>query len=327
MPDPPDPPRWARKSRAGGRYYRRWLRRWKWRTRRRMRRNRYRLEYKRLMKLQASFREIRTLRDQVWKYREEFQNCDQVYTALRSRGSSLKQAEGTAYKGIVNLYSGRVKRMKRYMRYYARRYKKLKKSQKTDQQTIQSLQTTLQRQQEFIDNVTQDLVLLSNMLVFKKNNPSEGTLLQGSMGSFQALMNDQKKLFAAIKKKYPHYLQSANGRKQLQNQLASLERFEKVLERFGDKQTGDKAAKINNTLQSVRASIALLEKADKELASKPVTAAGNAASAASLKAPAAASQSGGRSSWGWLFLVIGLGLIGGASFYLWREKQKRVAVD
>lgn len=324
LPEPPSPPRWARKSRAKGRYYRYWLRRWKRRTRRRMRRNRYRYEYKRLMKLQSGFRDIRTMRDRVWKLREEFQSCDQVYTALKGRSQSLKSTEDKAYDSIVSLYKGRVKRMRNYMRYYAGRYRKLQKQQKLDKASIDSLKNTMQKQQEFVDTVTQDLMLLSNMLVFKPNDKSEGTLLTNSMDSFQKLMGNQKKLFDAIKKRYPQFLQTQEGRQQLQKQLATLERFEKVLERFAGKQTGDQAEKTKRTLQAVRASIMLLEKADSELAGKPTLPnKTSGATAASLKAPTAAAQGTKGNSWGWLFLVIGLLLIGGASFYLWKERQKR----
>lgn len=322
LPNPPAPPRWARKSRRGGRYYRIWLRRWKRRTRRKMRRNRYRYEYKRLMKLQRSFKDIRELRDSVWKLREDFQSCDQVYTALKQRSRSLRKSEDNAYTSIVSLYKGRVSRMQRYMRYYARKYRKVRKQQKNDKSTIDSMKRAMSRQQEFIDNVTQDLMLLSNMLVFKPKGPSEGTLLQNSMAHFQQLMGDQKKLFAAIQKRYPRFLQTAEGRKKLQEQIGTLERFEKVLERFVNKQTGDKAEKAKQTLQSVRASIMLLEKADESLAKKPVLASSDPARAAALRTSASSGQKN-KNSWGWLFLVLGLSLIGGASFYLWKERQRQ----
>ena len=77
--------------------------------------------------------------------------------------------------------------------------------------------------------------------------------------ALQGLMTDQGKLFAALKKNYPQYMSSAEGRRGLRQHLGTLERFEKALERFQNQQGPGGNEKIGKTLQAVRASILVLE--------------------------------------------------------------------
>lgn len=327
LPEPPKPPRWARK----GRRYRWWLRRWKRRTRRKLRRRAERTEMRRLQKILSSYQKINTLRENIFTWREQFQNCDEVYTSLKEQSRSLKTSQDQAHQAVVSLYNGRVKRFQNRMRWFAGRYYRLRRNQKTDRSTVKALRANLQQQRELLDGVTQDLLALSNLLVFKPKQAGEGTLLQNSMGNFQKLMSDQRAMFAALQKQYPGYMQSGKGRKQLHNHLSALGRFEKVLERFQDRYTGAKSDKIRQTLHAVRGSILLFEKAEREMARKaPAAKDGSptpSGKAAVLRTSQQASVTGkprsGSSPWGWLLLALGLVLALGASWYLWRERQMR----
>lgn len=327
LPAPPKPPRWARK----GRRYRWWLRRWKRRTQRKLRRKAERTEMRRLQKILGYYQKINTLRESIFTWREQFQNCDEVYTSLKEQSRTLKSSQEQTHQAVVSLYNGRVKRFQNRMRWFAGRYYRLKRNQKTDRSTVKALRENLQQQRELLDGVTQDLLALSNLLVFKPKQAGEGTLLQNSMGNFQKLMSDQRAMFAALQKQYPGYMQSDKGRKQLHNHLSALGRFEKVLERFQDRYTGDKSDKIRQTLHAVRGSILLFEKAEREMARKaPTTQNGSPASsgnAAVMRTSQPASVTGkpssGSSPWGWLLLALGLVLALGASWYLWRERQMR----
>lgn len=327
LPPAPEPPKWAKK----GRRHEWWLRRWKQRTQQKMQRLAERTEMQRLQQILQHYQQINTLREQVFSWREDFQNCDEVYTTLKNQSQTLRQSQSQAHQAIVGLYHGRMKRFESRMKWFAGRYSQLRRNQKNDQTTVQALQETLQQQRELLDNVTQDLLALSNLMVFKPQQAGEGTLLQDNMGNFQKLMSDQQAMFAALEKQYPGYMKSDQGRKLLSNQLAALGRFEKVLERFQDRYAGEKSEKIRQTLHQVRGSILLLEKAERVMAqqapssSTPSAAGTNPASA--LVAKAASGQTGGRnqrsSFWGWLLLILGLSLALGASWYLWRERQMR----
>ncbi len=309
MPRPPRPPRWARTRRQK----RRWLRYWKRRMRRKMRRKRERHELKRLRESLALFNKISQAREEVFNWREEFQDCDRIYTDLKMQSRALKQAQERSHKVIVGIYSSRIKNVKRKMRWFARQYWKYRKNQKTDDSTVEALKEALARQKEMLDNVTQDLLSLSSLLIFKTDKKREGSLLDNSADALQKLMTDQTKLFDALKKRYPQYLQTADGRRQLQQHLTTLERFEKVLERFQSQQP-DENGKISKTLLAVRASIALLEKAEEKLAQQPVVAASSVSSS-----PSYAPQR--RSSWGWILLLSGvfLGLL--AVFFIIKERR------
>lgn len=327
LPPPPQPPKWAKE----GRRYEWWLRRWKQRTQQALQRQAERTEIQRLQQILQHYQQINTLREKIFAWREDFQNCDEVYTSLKEQSSKLRRSQDQAHQAIVGLYDGRMKRFEGRMKWFAGRYAQLQRNQKTDQTSVQALQESLQQQRELLDNVTQDLLALSNLLVFKPQQAGEGTLLQDNMGNFQKLMSDQQAMFAALEKQYPGYMKSEQGRKLLSNQLSALGRFEKVLERFQDRYAGDKSEKIRQTLHQVRGSILLLEKAEQLMArdtpsqTKNPSASSTSSSVAMIKT--ASTQTGGRnqrsSFWGWVLLLLGLSLALGASWYLWRERNMR----
>ncbi|HAA58435.1 MAG TPA: hypothetical protein DCE42_26970 [Myxococcales bacterium] len=313
MPNPPNPPRWARTKRQKDRWRKRWQRRMKWRHRRK----RSKHQVKRLQKAIALFRTINEIREKVFNWREEFQDCDQLYTELKTQSTKLRQAQQSANNVVVGLYKQRIKRVRAGMRWFARKYRQQQKEKKTDNSTVESLKRTLEQQRDMLDKVTKDMVALSSLLIFKGPTQKEGSLLGNSASAIQNLTRDQNKLFAALQKSYPQYLQSAQGRKSLRNHLATLERFEKALERF--QQQGQNNDKIDQTLASVRASIAALEKADETLTNKPVT---TTPAAMQVSARQNGNTGTNRSSWGWLLLLSGLGLGAAAIFFIMRERKK-----
>jgi hypothetical protein len=328
LPPPPDPPKWASK----GQRYERWLANWKHRTQQKLRRQAESTELQRLQQILQKYREINELRERVFSWREEFQNCDEVHTALKTQSQQLNHSQSQAHVALVGLYDHRLKRFQQQMRWYASRYNKMRKDDKTDKSSFEDLRTAIQQQRELIDNLTQDLLALSNMLVFTPKKDGEGMVLQDSMGDFQRLMSDQKAMFEVLNKQFPGYMQSEQGRQQLQRQLMALERFEKALERFQDRHPGDKGEQIRQTLQAVRGSIMVLEKAEKSLLHQPSLPADQlSGSAAAMTTPtdraSAANTERGSSPWGWLLLLAGLILALGASFYLWRERRLRQFAD
>lgn len=317
-PPPPAPPRWARTERQK----KRWLQRWKQQMRRKRQRHIENVQQQRLRRTITTIRTLNELREKVFELREDFQNCDSVYTDLRTQGNTLRASQQQAHQSVVNLYDTRIKKISNEMRWFARQYWQNKKNQKTDNQTMQSLRDTLERQREFIDNVSKDLLTLSTLLVFKTGQSKEGGLLDNSAAKLQELMTDQQKLVSALQTNYPQYLQSSGGRRSLRQHLASLENFQRVLERFQDQQTGEKSEQIGKTLQAVRSSILLLEKAEENLAKKPETSApGQTVMSATAQSPSGQPTSS-RSPWGWLLLLSGVLLGGVAAFFIWRDKNK-----
>ncbi|MEM1010575.1 MAG: hypothetical protein AAGJ35_16400, partial [Myxococcota bacterium] len=155
------------------------------------------------------------------------------------------------------------------------------------------------------------------LLIFTSNKKKEGTLLNPSLQNMQDLMTNQDKLLAAMKKRYPQFLQTAQGRQALQQHINTLERFEKVLERFQN-QGGPNAEKVSKTLQAVRASILLFEKTEESIPHQDKTSTGAFAAVGN-------SGAGGTSSvsiWGWILLLSGAILGIGAIGYLIYDRKR-----
>ncbi len=321
LPAPPDPPKWARTDRQK----RWWLQRWKKRKVREMQKKQGAHQTERLQQILASYRQINQYREQLFNWRESFQDCDEVYTDLKQQSNSLRKTQDRAHDAVVSLYDSRIKRISGSMRWYASQYRKNQNNKNTDNNTIQSLRQTLQDQRELLDNVTQDLVTLSTLLVFKPEKGQEGSLLNTSLSSMQKLMGNQGDLLKAMRERYPQYVNSSQGRLALQRHISTLERFEKVLERFQGQQGGQKSEEVEKTLQAVRSSILLFEKAEESVA-KSTANAPNTPSSGVMQA----STSGGndsnpaqRSPWGWILLISGMLLGVGAFGYLLYERRKQ----
>ncbi|MCB9643140.1 MAG: hypothetical protein H6728_08700 [Myxococcales bacterium] len=318
MPQPPEPPKWAKRPSQK----RWWLRKWRRNMLRKMRKKQGKHQVQRLQQILASYRQINQYREQLFNWRESFQDCDEVYTDLKKQSTSLRKTQDRAHEAIVGLYDARIKRIQGSMNWYARQYRKNKRDKNTDNSTIESLRQSLQDQRELLDNVTQDLVTLSTLLVFKPEKGQEGSLLNTSLTSMQKLMSNQGDLLKAMKDRYPQYTNSAQGRLALQRHISTLERFEKVLERFQGQQGGQKSEEVEKTLQAVRSSILLFEKAEESVAkaAKNGTIGGGVMQATATTNGGAPAQ---RSPWGWILLISGMLLGIGAFGYLLYERRKR----
>ena len=321
LPNPPEPPKWAKTERQ--KY--RWTQNWRKKELRKLRNTQGKRQGERLTQILASYRKINQLREKLFDLRENFQNCDEVYASLKKQSDSLRRTQDSAHQAVVGLYDSRIKSLQGSLGWYRRQYSKGKKNEATDSTTIASLQQSLQDQREMLDNVTQDLVTLSTLLVFKPQQGQEGSLLDNSIGSMNELMNNQGKLLETMRQKYPHYLQTGEGRAALQRHISTLERFEKVLERFQGQQGGKKSEEVEKTLQSVRSSILLFEKAEESLGKTPLAAGSTGSPNTALQATASGGSNApaSRSPWGWLLLLSGLLLGVGAFGYLLYEKRKR----
>ncbi len=319
MPDPPPPPRWAK----SGKRYQYWLKRWKRRMKARIKRRAQLAQMNKLHQLLKLYRDISALREKIFEIREEFLNCDQIYSQLKAEDKKLKEKMAQAHKTVISIYESQIAYFRNRMHWFARKYHQLKKQKNFQNTDLTQLTQTLQKQRKLLDSVSKDLLDLSYLLVLKPKSEGENAPLSDTISSLQSLMKDQSKLIETVRARYPQYLSSAEGRQQLKNHLAALERFERILERFQGQYTGEKSEQISETLQAVRGTILLLEKVAVTLPEEEGQVKKLGSTSPHLSITTSARNGGFKNILAWLLLALGLLLSIGAYYYLRRERQFR----
>jgi len=215
----------------------------------------------RLPELISLFREIDGTRMQVFRLREEYLNCEEIYNRLSLDSTALNDAifkiQGTivtAYNSQISMLSGKIQSFQ----------KKLRESEgkiSTQVKEMEILKKQFAEMSSFNEEIFNDLFNLIGIESVKFTASVEGRKIEQTIPDIQSILADEAKVLKTMQNRYPEYFKDGVNVEGLKRRKFVMEKLHQMLEKFG-KRYGT-AVGYDSTLSELDANIKLLDKSIK----------------------------------------------------------------
>jgi len=214
-----------------------------------------------LPELISLFREIDGTRMQLFRLREEYLNCEEIYNRLSLNSNALNDAiykiQGiivTAYNSQIAMLSGKIQSFQKKLR---------EKDGKISSQTkeIETLKKQFDDISTFNEEIFNDLFNLIGIESVKFTASVEGRKIEQTIPDIQSILSDEAKVLKTMQAKYPEYFKDGVNVEGLKRRKFVMEKLHQMLEKFG-KRYGT-AVGYDSTLSELDANIKLLDKSIK----------------------------------------------------------------
>jgi myosin heavy subunit len=206
------------------------------------------------------FRDIDGTRLQVFRFREEFLDCDEAYNPLVEDAAVLKESLGKAQEMVITTYKGQVASLSNKVRQAQAKLKEREKMLEVQGQELDKLKKQFDELSAFNEEIFNDLFNLVGMESVKLTTTVEGQKIEQTLPDIQAILASEAKVIQVMQERYPEYFKDGINVEGLKRRKFVMEKLQQMMQKFAKKQGGalgyDKAmTELDSTIKLMDSAI------------------------------------------------------------------------
>jgi myosin heavy subunit len=207
----------------------------------------------------ALFRDIDGTRMQVFRFREEYLDCDEVYKPLVEDATVLKDSLAKTQDMVVTTYKGQVASLSKKVSQYQAKLKEREQMLEVQGQELDKLKKQFDELSTFNEDIFNDLFNLVGAESIKFTTTVEGQKIEQTLPDIQALLANEARVLKTIQDRYPEYFQDGINVEGLKRRKFVMEKMQQMMQKFGKRQGSTLG--YDKSMAELDATIKMMDKA------------------------------------------------------------------
>jgi hypothetical protein len=205
------------------------------------------------------FRDMDATRMQIFKYREDFLDCDEVYKPLAEDSTQMRESMNRAQDMVVTTYKSQVSSLTKKVKDYQNKLKERDAMLEVQGAELDKLKKQFDEITAFNEEIFNDLFNLVGTESIKFSTNVEGQKIDAPLQDIQALLANESKVMKTIQDKYPEYFKDGVNVEGLKRRKFVLEKMSQMMAKFGKRSQGSSLG-YDRAMTEMDATIKMMDK-------------------------------------------------------------------